>query len=112
MGVCCVCHQEDHTYTFEGGEFCRQCLLDMIETPDVIDNKLPEFVEHHKSDFVEWVTDTSYGDVYRIKEYIEAAKAQAVKQWAQDHPEKYQEAMKDFRTSCPGEWEEYFEEVG
>lgn len=111
MGVCCMCYQEDYTYTFDGGEFCRQCLLDTITQPDVIEEKLPEFVEYHKKDFVDWITDTKAGDCYGIGDFVEEAKRMAVESWKEHHPDEYKEAMKDFRTSCPGEWEDFLKNL-
>lgn len=109
MGVCAECGQEERTYTLDGGEFCRDCYLDRIESPAVIEENLLDFVGSHEKEFVGWITDTSNGDPYQIEDYVDRMKSKAVREWAERNPKEYQEAMDDFRTSCPGEWEDYME---
>lgn len=110
--VCSVCGQETYkTYALEGGELCRDCLLDAAEDPLVVEDKLPDFIARHQKEFVDWVCDTGAGDCYSIQDYVDRAKAQAVKEWEERHKDLYQEAMRDFRTSKPGEWEEFWEGI-
>lgn len=110
MGICQNCGSECRTYRFEGQELCRDCLLDLIEEPQVIYDYLPAFVEEHKQEYIDWICDTSAGDPYQIEDYVERKKAQAVIEWKERHPDAYLESIHDFRTSKPGEWEDHFTE--
>lgn len=110
--VCSACGQESNeTYTLDGGELCRDCLLDAAEDPQVVSDRLPGFIAQHQKDFVDWVCDTTAGDCYGIQDYVDRAKARAVREWMERNPETYQEAIRDFRTSCPGEWEDFLEGI-
>ena len=110
--VCSVCGQESNeTYALDGGELCRDCLLDAAEDPQVVSDRLPGFIAQHQKDFVDWVCDTTAGDCYGIQDYVDRAKARAVREWMERNPETYQEAIRDFRTSCPGEWEDFLEGI-
>lgn len=110
--VCSVCGQESYqTYALEGGELCRDCLLDAAEDPKVIADKLPAFIAQHQKEFVGWVCDTSAGDCYDIQRFVDRAKDRAVKEWISFDPQAYFAAIRDFRESKPGEWEEFLENL-
>lgn len=111
MGICHKCGREGRTYSFEGGELCRQCLLDVIGEPDVVAEYLPGFMEARKEDFVSWICDLSGGDPYGVGDYVNASLSKAVQLWKRVHPDLYKEAAEDFRTSQPSEWEEYMGEI-
>ena len=110
--VCSVCGQETlKTYALEGGELCHDCLMDVAEDPQVVSDRLPDFIAQHIKEYVDWVCDTTAGDCYGIQDYVDRAKAQAVREWMERNPETYQEAIRDFRTTCPGEWEDFLEGI-
>lgn len=106
--VCSVCGQETlKTYALEGGELCRDCLLDAAEDPQLVADKLPDFIAQHIKEYVDWVCDTKDGDCYGIQDYVERAKAQAVREWMVRNQDSYLDSARDFRTSRPGEWEDF-----
>lgn len=110
--VCSVCGQETYkTYALDGGELCRDCLLDAAEDPQLVEDKLPDFIAQHIKEYVDWVCDTTAGDCYGIQDYVERAKAQAVLEWALRNRDSYLDSARDFRTSRPGEWEDYLENL-
>ena len=110
--VCSVCGQESNeTYTLEGGELCRDCLLDAAEDPQLVEDKLPDFIAQHIKEYVDWVFNTTEGDCYGIQDYVERAKAQAVLEWALRNRDSYLDSARDFRTSRPGEWEDFLEGI-
>ena len=110
--VCSVCGQESfETFTLDGGELCHDCLMDVAEDPKLVEDKLPDFIAQHIKEFVNWVCDTSAGDCYHIQDYVDRAKAHAVKEWMLRNMDTYLEAARDFRTSKPGEWEDFLEGI-
>ena len=110
--VCSICGQETYkTYALEGGELCRDCLLDAAEDPQLVEEKLPDFIAQHIKEYVDWVCDTTEEDCYGIQDYVERAKAQAVLEWALRNQDSYLDSARDFRTSRPGEWEDYLENL-
>lgn len=110
--VCSVCGQESYqTYALEGGELCRDCLLDAAEDPQVVADKLPAFIAQHIKEYVDWVCNTTEGDCYGIQDYVDRAKACAVKEWMLRNMDTYLESAEDFRTSKPGEWEDFLKNL-
>ena len=51
--------------------------------------------------------NTTEGDCYGIQDYVERAKEQAVLEWAVRNLDSYLDSARDFRTSRPGEWEDF-----
>ena len=44
--VCSVCGQESfETFTLDGGELCHDCLVDVAEDPQLVEDKLSDFIE-------------------------------------------------------------------
>lgn len=110
--ICSRCGKDAfRTYPFEGGLLCRDCLLDAAEDPQLVEDKLPDFIAQHIKEYVDWVCDTTAGDCYGIQDYVERAKAQAVLEWALRNQDFYLDSARDFRTSRPGEWEDYLENL-
>lgn len=106
--VCSVCGQESNeTYTLDGGELCHDCLMDVAEDPQLVEDRLPDFIAQHIKEYVDWVCDTKDGDPYHIQDYVERAKVQAVLEWALQNRDSCLDSARDFRSSRPGEWE-YF----
>lgn len=109
--ICSVCGRDvEKTYTLEGGELCRDCLLDIADDPQLVEDKLQDFIAQHIKEYVDWVCNTTEGDCYGIQDYVERAKSQAVLEWALRNRDSYLDSARDFRTSCPGEWEDFLKE--
>lgn len=106
--VCSVCGKEtSEIFTLEGGELCHDCLMDVAEDPQLVEDNLPDFIAQHIKEYVDWVCNTTEGDCYGIQDYVERAKAQAVLEWALRNQDSYLDSARDFRTSRPGEWEDF-----
>lgn len=107
--VCSICGQETYkTYALEGGELCRDCLLDAAEDPQVVSDRLPGFIAQHQKDFVDWLWA---GDAFILDFQRRALIQQAVESWARQNPQEYREAEESFRTSRPGEWEDFLKNL-
>lgn len=111
--ICSVCGRDvEKTYTLEGGELCHDCLLDIADDPQLVADKLPDFIARHQKEFVDWVCDTSQGDCYGIQSFVERHKAQAVEEWRESDPEAHKKATQDFRDCCTGgEWEDFLKSL-
>lgn len=110
--MCSVCGRDvPMTYSLEGGELCRDCLLDAAEDPQLVEDKLPDFIAQHIKEYVDWVCNTTEGDCYGIQDYVDRAKAQAVWEWMVRNQDSYLDSARDFRTSCPGEWEDFLKNL-
>ena len=110
--VCSVCGKEtSETFTLDGGELCYDCLMDVAEDPQLVEDKLPDFIAQHIKEYVDWVCNTTEGDCYGIQDYVERTKAQAVLEWALQNQDSYLDSARDFRTSCPGEWEDFLKNL-
>lgn len=110
--VCSVCGKESfETFTLDGGELCHDCLMDVAEDPQLVEDKLSDFIEQHIKEYVDWMCNTTEGDCYGIQDYVERAKEQAVLEWAVRNLDSYLDSARDFRTSRPGEWEDFLKGV-
>lgn len=110
--VCSVCGQESNeTYILDGGELCHDCLMNAAEDPQLVEDRLPDFIAQHIKEYVDWVCNTAAGDCYGIQDYVERAKAKAVLEWALQNRDSYLDSVRDFRTSRPGEWEDFLKGV-
>lgn len=110
--MCSVCGRDvPMTYSLEGGELCHDCLMDAAEDPQLVEDKLPDFIAQHIKEYVDWVCDTKDGDPYHIQDYVERAKSQAVLEWALRNLDSYLDSARDFRTSRPGEWEDFLKNL-
>lgn len=73
--MCSVCGQDvPITYSLDGGELCHDCLMDVAEDPQLVEDKLPDFIAQHIEEYVDWVCNTTEGDCYGIQDYVERAK--------------------------------------
>ena len=111
--VCDVCGGplDDYSVILHGDILCRDCFEDYCDNPNTVAMYLPGFIEKHKSKFL-------YGwwDSVCLEWEREAILAKAYEEWKKD-PSGYKrlayahEIEMDFRTSKPGEWEDYIKEM-
>ena len=63
---CSVCGQDvPITYSLDGGELCHDCLMDVAEDPQLVEDKLPDFIAQHIKEYVDWVCNTTEGGLLR-----------------------------------------------
>ena len=108
MGNCMDCGAEGPTFRLDGAEFCWDCFWERSSEPETIDQHLGEFIEGKFAEFARWVWE---GDAYLHPEDKQEIIVKAIREWVKSDPAAGDQAKRDFRTSSPGEWQEYLQEA-
>lgn len=107
MGICMDCGAEGPTFRLDGADFCWDCFWERSSEPETIDQHLEEFIEDKFTEFARWVWE---GDAYLHPEDKQEIVVKAIREWVKSDPAASDQAKRDFRTSSPGEWQEYLQE--
>ena len=110
--ICTRCGKDAfRTYSFEGGLLCRECLLDIQDEPHTVRRYLPGFAQRYGKEMGAWLLDPQNIGRY-VSENIKGVLYRLLVEMLKVlDPRTYQKALEDFRTSRPGEWEDYLENL-
>lgn len=110
--ICSRCGKDAfRTYPFEGGLLCRECILDIQNEPRTVERYLPGFAQRYGKEMGAWLLDPKNIGRYVPENMRDVLHRMLVEMLKVLVPWTYRNALEDFRTSRPGEWEDYLENL-